>query len=186
MKKILTLAAALPLLLAACGTPPPVTAAPVPISVTVNDPIAGIAQMASADVAQGVADLVAAGANLPTAPIELQDSYTCGVWLQNAIPQAQQIVSGLVPSLHAKGAYSLFIEAKIAYIKGKGAISSAQSTFLGTFNHYCGASVAGDVNAINVLLAKVGIGVAGIAGIPATGGLSGVAGGFLSGLIPQP
>ena len=179
----LTISAIALLALTACAANPPPVA---PISVTVSDPIAGIAQMAIDDVNQGVADLVAAGANLPTAPMELQDSYTCGVYLQGAIPQARQIVSGLVPSLHAKGAYSLFIEGKIAYIKGKGALSSAQSTFLATFNHYCGASVAGDVNAINQLLLKVGIQVGGFAGIPATGGLSGVLGGFLGGLIPLP
>lgn len=167
------------LLITSCASvPPAVGPANPPVTKTVSDPIAGIAQIGLDDAQQAVSDLKAAGANLSTAPMSLQDSYTCAVWIHNtAIPQAQQIVAGLAPGgIHPKGAYSLFIEGKIAYIKGKGAISSAQSTFIDTFNHYCGAALAGDVNAINQLLLKVGIGV-----LP--GG--GVATGILSGILPS-
>ncbi len=157
--------------LAACANVPPLPGTP--ITKTVSDPIAGIAQIALDDAQQAISDLLAAGANLSTAPMSLQDSYTCAVWIHNtAIPQAQQIVAGLAPGgLHPKGAYSLFIEGKIAYIKGKGAISSTQSTFIDTFNHYCGAAIAGDVNAINQLLLKVGISVLPIPGGSILGGI---------------
>jgi hypothetical protein len=154
-----------------------------PVTATVSDPIAGLAQMATADVQQGISDLIAAGASGPNAPLPLVDSLTCGNWLLTAIPQAQLITAGAIPSFQAKGAYSLFIEGKIAAYHIKGLVGSAQTTLIDQFNHSCGSAVAGDVNAINMLLAKVGIQVAGIAGIPMTGGLSGILGGLI-GTLP--
>jgi hypothetical protein len=160
---------------AACASPPVVSgAAAVPVHAVVSDPIAGIAQIVTADVQQGIADLVAAGAGGPNAPLPLADSLTCGNWLLTAIPQAQQISGGIIPSFQAKGAYSLFIEGKIAAYHIKGLVGSAQTTFIDTFNHNCGAAVAGDLNAINQLLLKVGISV-----IPGGGVASGILGGIL-------
>ena len=166
------------LALTGCAGQPPVAGSTnPPVTVTVSDPIAGFAQLAQADADQAVADLLAAGANLPTAPMSLQDSYTCAIWIdRTAITQARQIVSGAIPSFHAKGPYSLFIEGKIAALHIQGIASSAQTTFIDTFNHYCGAAWGGDVNAINVLLLKAGIAV-----LP--GG--GVANGILSGVLPR-
>lgn len=161
--------------LVGCATPPPTvtsTGAIPPPTTTVNNGIAGIASLASADVQQGVNDLMTAGANTPTAPLPLVDSLTCGRWLLTAIPQAAQLTNGILPTSNAKGPYSLFIEGKIAVVNGKNAVSTAQGSFIDTFNHNCGAAVAGDVNAITVLLAKVGIQVA----VPGSG--------LLGGLIP--
>ena len=149
----------------------------VPVSVTVSNPIAGIAKMATADVQAGVAELIAAGAASTTAPLSLQDSLTCGNWLLTAIPQAVNITNGLIPANGAvQGPYSLFIAGKIAYVGIKGLSSSVQGQFIDTFNHYCGAAVAGDVNAINTLLLKVGVSVVPIPGV------SGILGGLLPGL----
>ena len=148
---------------AACNpaASPPVVSATPPPTKTVSDPVAGIASMLTADVQAGINDLIAAGANGASAPLPLQDSLTCGNWILQAIPQAQSIVNGIVPSnTQVKGPYSLFISGKIAAYNIKGTVSSAQTTFVDTFNHYCGAAVAGDVNAITVLLAKAGIAVA--------------------------
>lgn len=158
---------------AACGTAPPITGgtATPPTRVTVSNPVAGLAQMAIADVQQGISDLTAAGATAPNAPLPLADSLTCGNWLLTAIPQAQIITAGAIPSFQARGPYSLFIEGKIAAYNIKGIVGSAQSTMIDTFNHFCGSAVAGDVNAVNMLLLKVGIGV-----IPG--------GGVLGGLLP--
>jgi hypothetical protein len=160
-------------MLVACAAPPPPGTYPgsptPPVTKTVSNPIAGIAQMAVADVNAGVAELVAAGANNPNAPLPLQDSYACGLWLQVAIPQAVAITNGLIPTAGAiQGPYSLFIAGKIAYVNVKGTIGSVQSNFIDTFNHNCGSAVAGDVNAINMLLLKVGIQVGGLA-IPGIG-----------------
>ena len=145
-----------------------------PVRATVNDPIAGIAQVLTADVQQGVDDLVAAGASGPNADVTLADSLTCGRWLLTAIPQAQAMTSGAIPSFQAKGAYSAFIEGKIALRHIKGIVGSAKTQFIDVFNHNCGASVAGDVNAINQLLLKVGISV-----VPGGGVASGILGGIL-------
>ena len=141
----------------------------VPVSVTVSNPIAGIAQMASADVQAGIAELIAAGAASTAAPLSLQDSLTCAYWLKGtAIPQAQQIMAGLTPTNGAvQGPYSLFIAGKIAYVGIKGLSSSVQGQFIDAFNHNCGAAVAGDVNAIDQLLLKVGISVVPIPGVSA-------------------
>ena len=176
-------------LIAACSsTPPPAasgaTATPPPTT-TVSNPVAGIAKMATTDVQGGIDELTAAGAASSTAPLPLQDSLTCGKWLLTAIPQAVALTNGLIPSGNSiKGPYSLFIAGKIAVVNGKAAVSTAQSSFIDTFNHYCGAAIAGDTNAITVLLAKQGIQVAGIAGIVPTGGASGILGGILSGILP--
>jgi hypothetical protein len=173
-------AAAFGALVMGCASPAPVISTPgAPITKTVNNPIAGIAQIAMADVQQGIADLIAAGAGTPGAPLPLADSLTCGQWLLTAIPQAQQIAGGAIPSFQAKGAYSLFIEGKIAAYNIKGLVGSAQTTFIDTFNHNCGAAVAGDVNAINQLLLKVGISVAPIPGLGVIGGLIPGLGGIL-------
>ena len=145
-----------------------------PVRMTVSDPIAGIAQILTADVQQGVNDLIAAGAGTPNGPIALTDSLTCGQWLLTAIPQAQAMTSGAIPSFQAKGAYSAFIEGKIAVYHIKGIVGSAQTQFIDVFNHNCGSAVAGDVNAINTLLLKVGISV-----IPGGGVASGILGGIL-------
>ena len=145
-----------------------------PVTATVNNPISGLAQIATADVQQGVSDLIAAGAGTPNGPIALTDSLTCGQWLLTAIPQAQAMTSGAIPSFQAKGAYSAFIEGKIAVYHIKGIVGSAQTQFIDVFNHNCGSAVAGDVNAINTLLLKVGISV-----IPGGGVASGILGGIL-------
>ncbi len=162
---------------AACAVAPVTVSgsAAVPVTAVVSDPIAGVAKMVTADVQQAVADLVAAGADGPSAPLPLADSLTCARWFLVAIPQAQNLTAGVIPSFQAKGAYSLFIEGKIAAYHIKGIVGSAQTTFIDTLNHNCGAAIAGDVNAINVLLLKAGISV-----IP--GG--GVATGILSGVLP--
>jgi hypothetical protein len=163
--------------LSACvNAPPPgspAAAVPTPPArVTVSNPVAGLAQMATADVQAGINELVAAGANTSTAPLPLQDSYTCGVWLLNtAIPAAQQLVQGIVPSgTNVAGPYSAFIAAKIAVYNVTTAVGSAQQNLIDQVNHNCGAAIAGDVNGITVLLAKAGIAVS--------------TGGILSGALP--
>ena len=148
-----------------------------PVRTTVSDPIAGIAQVLTADVQQGVDDLVAAGADGPNADVTLADSLTCGRWLLTAIPQAQAMTSGAIPTFQAKGAYSAFIEGKIALRHIKGIVGSAKTQFIDVFNHNCGSSIAGDVNAVNTLLLKVGISV-----VPGGGVATGILGGLLPGL----
>lgn len=145
-----------------------------PVRMTVSDPIAGIAQILTADVQQSVSDLIAAGAGTQNGPIALTDSLTCGQWLLTAIPQAQAMTSGAIPTFQAKGAYSAFIEGKIAVYHIKGLVGGAQTQFIDVFNHNCGAAIAGDVNAINQLLLKVGISV-----VPGGGVASGILGGIL-------
>ena len=146
-------AAAACCMLAACTNTPSITSA----TVSVQQFIAAIAKMSTADVQAGIDELIAAGAASPTGPLPLQDSLACAYWIKAAIPQAVQIVNGGLPTNTAVGPYSLFIEGKIGALDIQGVASQAQSNFINQFNHYgCGAAFAGDANAFMVFAAKIG------------------------------